>query len=102
MARCGSILQHKVTPFDMSRWPEPLDVTRDTPGVLLKKEQVIKRSRFNQEEVIGISKGGKAVCAKNNIREATYYGWKRKFGDMDVSQSAAARRREPGTLRLSS
>ena len=65
-----SILQHKVTPFDMSRWPEPLDVTRDTPGVLLKKEQVIKRSRFNQEEVIGISKGGRdrsRQCARKTI-----------------------------------
>ena len=53
----------------------------------------MKRSRFNEEEVIGILREGeggssvKAVCAKHNISEATYYAWKRKFGGMDVSEA---------------
>jgi putative transposase len=44
----------------------------------------MKRSRFNEEQIIGILReaqsGGavKAVCAKHNISEPTYYTWKRK------------------------
>jgi putative transposase len=46
----------------------------------------MKRSRFNEEQVIGILREGesgnsvKTVCAKHNMSEATYYAWKRKFG----------------------
>jgi putative transposase len=28
----------------------------------------------------------KAVCAKHNISEQTYYGWKRKYAGMEVSE----------------
>ena len=45
----------------------------------------MKRSRFNEEEVIGFLKEGergssvKAVCAKHKISEATSYAWKRNL-----------------------
>jgi putative transposase len=44
----------------------------------------MKRSRFNEEEVIGILREGAGVrsrrlCARHNISEATYYAWKRSF-----------------------
>ena len=66
----------------------------------------MKRSRFNEEEVIGILREGesgssvKAVCAKHNISEATYYAWKRKFGGMDVSEARRLRGLEEENARL--
>ena len=52
----------------------------------------MKRSRFSEEQIIGILRevqgGGntRAVCAAHNISEGTYYAWKRKYGGMDVSE----------------
>jgi len=53
----------------------------------------MKRSRYSEEQVIGILREGesgtpvKTVCAKHNISDATYYAWKRKYGGMDVSEA---------------
>jgi putative transposase len=66
----------------------------------------MKRSRFNEEGVIGILREGesgssvKAVCAMHNISEATYYAWKRKFGGMDVSEVRRLRGLEEENARL--
>jgi len=45
----------------------------------------MKRSRFSEEEIIGVLKEAeattvKATCAKRNISEATYYGWRKTYG----------------------
>jgi putative transposase len=53
----------------------------------------MKRSRFTEEQIIGISReqdaGAKAadLCRKHGMSEATLYNWKAKFGGMDVSDA---------------
>jgi putative transposase len=66
----------------------------------------MKKSRFNEEQIIGIlreaqSGGGvKAVCAKHNISEPTYYTWKRKYGGVEVSEARRLRALEEECHRL--
>ena len=53
----------------------------------------MKKSRFSEEQKIGILRqvragsAVKAVCAQHNIGVQTYYGWKRKYGTMEVSEA---------------
>ena len=47
---------------------------------------------FSEEQIIETLKeaqaiGVKATCGKHNISEATYYGWKRKYGGMEVAEA---------------
>src|SRR5260221_5020316 len=56
----------------------------------------MKRSRFSEEEIIGVLKEAeattvKATCAKRNISEATYYGWGKKYGGMEVNYARGLR-----------
>jgi putative transposase len=66
----------------------------------------MKRSRFSEEQIIGILRevqgGGntRAVCATHNISEGTYYAWKRKYGGMDVSEARRLRALEDENARL--
>ena len=53
----------------------------------------MKRSRFTEEQIIGILKQHEAgvktadLCRDHGISAATFYGWKQKFGGMDVSEA---------------
>jgi putative transposase len=53
----------------------------------------MKRSRFNEEQIIAILQEQEAgaktadVCRKHGISGATFYKWKGKFGGMDVSDA---------------
>ena len=66
----------------------------------------MKKSRFSEEQVIGILREGqsgmtvKAVCAKHNVSEQTYYGWRRRYGGMEVSEMRKARALEEENGRL--
>jgi putative transposase len=66
----------------------------------------MKRSRFSEEQIIGILREAdgessvKTVCAKHNISDATYYNWKRKYGGMDVEEARRLRALEDENGRL--
>ena len=53
----------------------------------------MKRSRFTEEQIIGVLKehelGAKTadLCRKHGISEQTFYNWKSKYGGMDVSEA---------------
>ena len=50
----------------------------------------MKRSRFSEEQIIGILKehqaglGAKELCRKHSVSDATFYKWRSKFGGMEV------------------
>ena len=53
----------------------------------------MKKSRYTEEQIIGILKQHEAgvktadVCREHGISAATFYGWKSKYGGMDVSEA---------------
>jgi putative transposase len=53
----------------------------------------MRRSRFTEEQIIGILKqhqaglGAKELCRKHGISDATFYKWRSKYGGMDVSDA---------------
>lgn len=52
----------------------------------------MKRSRFSDEQIIGILKEHQAglsatdLCRKYGISDATFYTWCKKYGGMEVSR----------------
>ncbi len=53
----------------------------------------MKKSRYTEEQIIGILKQGEArvktaeLCREHGISAAEFYGWKQKFGGMDISKA---------------
>jgi putative transposase len=53
----------------------------------------MKRSRFSEEQIIGILKEHRAgmsaaeLCRKHGISDATFYTWRSKYGGMEVSDA---------------
>ncbi len=53
----------------------------------------MKRSRFSEEQKIGILKeheagvGTAELCRKHGISQATFYNWKAKLGGLEVSDA---------------
>ena len=51
---------------------------------------MMKRSRFSEEQIIGILKehqaglGAKELCRKHGVSDATFYKWRSKYGGMEV------------------
>ena len=66
----------------------------------------MKRSRFSEEQIIGILKEHEAgvsvadLCRKHGVSDASIYKWKAKFGGMDVSEARRLRGLEDENAKL--
>jgi putative transposase len=66
----------------------------------------MKRSRFSDEQVIGILKEHQAglsaveLCRKYGISDATFYTWRKKYGGMEVSEARRLKALEEENARL--
>ena len=66
----------------------------------------MKRSRFTEEQIIGMLKEQEAgmktadVCRKHGISEGTFYKYKAKFGGMEVSDARRLRTLEDENAKL--
>ena len=53
----------------------------------------MKSSRFSEEQIIGILKQSEAgaktseLCRQHGISTATFYGWRSKYGGLEVSEA---------------
>ena len=66
----------------------------------------MKRTRFSEEQIIGILKESEAGakkkerCSKHRIPEATFYNWKAKYAGMTVSEARRLRELEHENAKL--
>jgi len=66
----------------------------------------MKKSRFREEQIIGVLKEGEAgvavkdLCRKQGICEQTYYRWKARYGGLEVSEARRLRQLEDENRRL--
>ena len=53
----------------------------------------MRKSRFSEEQIIGILKEHQAglavaeICRRNGISDATFYTWRSKYGGLEVSEA---------------
>ena len=66
----------------------------------------MKRSRFSEEQIIGILREHEAgvktaeLCRKHGNSQATFFNWKAKFGGMDISDARKLRTIEEENRKL--
>ena len=66
----------------------------------------MKRSRYSEEQIIGILKEQEAgipvaeLCRKHGVSDASIYKWKAKFGGMDASEAKRLRALEDENAKL--
>lgn len=66
----------------------------------------MKRSRFSEEQLIGILKEHEAgasiadLCRKHGVSDASIYKWKAKFGGLEASEAKQLKTLEDENTRL--
>ena len=66
----------------------------------------MKRSRFTEDQIIGILKEHEAgvsvadLCRKHGVSDATVYKWKAKYGGLEVSEAKRLRALEDENAKL--
>jgi putative transposase len=70
------------------------------------EDQNMKRSRFSEEQIIGILKEHESglsvadLCRKHGVSDASIYKWKAKFGGMEVTEARRLRSLEDENTKL--
>ena len=66
----------------------------------------MRRSRFSQEQIIGVLKEQEAgaataeLCRRHGISEQTFYRWKAKYGGLEVREAQRLKALEDENARL--
>lgn len=66
----------------------------------------MKRSRYTEEQIIGILKEQEAgvsvveLCRKHGMSDATFYSWKSKYAGLEVSEAKRLRALEAENAKL--
>ncbi len=66
----------------------------------------MKNSKFSEEQIIGILKQSEAgaktseLCRQHGISNATFYGWRSKYGGMEVSEAKRLKQLEEENSKL--
>jgi putative transposase len=66
----------------------------------------MRRSRFSEEQIVGILKEQEAgartaeICRRHGISEQTFYTWKKKFGGLEVGDARRLKQLEDENGRL--
>ncbi len=74
--------------------------------LLTKQEDEVRKSRFSEEQIIGLLKEAEAgrkvsdLCQEHGISEATLYRWKSKYSGMEVGDAKKLRALEDENRRL--
>ena len=66
----------------------------------------MKKRRFTERQIIGFLKEAQAgvpvkeLCRKHGFRDAAFYGWRSKFGGLQVSEAKRLRELEAENTKL--